>query len=44
MNTQTNQVIQADSGAHPASDPVGKWGYFSGIKAAGLWSWLPTSN
>jgi hypothetical protein len=31
--------VQADSGAHPASYPMGTGGSFPGDKAAGVWSW-----
>jgi len=32
-----------DSGAHPASYPMGTRGSFPGIKAPRTWSWLLTS-
>jgi len=34
--------IQTDSGAHPASYPMGTEGSFAGDKAAGVWSWSVT--
>jgi hypothetical protein len=37
-------VVQTDSGAHPASYPVGTGDSFPGGKAAGAWSWALTSN
>jgi hypothetical protein len=34
--------VQTGSGAHPVSYPISTRGSFSGDKAAGTWSWLPS--
>jgi hypothetical protein len=35
--------VETGSGAHPTSYPIGTGGSFPGGKAAGAWSWPPTS-
>jgi hypothetical protein len=37
-------VVQTGSGTHPTYHLMGTWGYFSGCKAAGAWSWPLTCN
>jgi hypothetical protein len=42
-NFSLHHRVQNGSGAHPASYPMGTWGFFPGDKAAGAWRWLLTS-
>jgi len=42
-NFSLHHRIQNGSGAHPASYPMGTRGSFPAGKAAGPWSWQPTS-
>jgi hypothetical protein len=42
-NFALHHRVQNGSGAHPASYAMGTMGFFSGGKAAGKWSWPPTS-
>jgi hypothetical protein len=34
-NLSLHRSVQNDSEAHPASYPVGTWGFFPGVKATG---------
>jgi hypothetical protein len=38
-----HRCVQTGSGANPASSPMGIGGSFTGVKAAGPWSWPLTS-
>jgi len=38
-NFSLHQCVQNNSGAHPASYPMGTGASFPGDKAAGAWSW-----
>jgi hypothetical protein len=42
-NFSRHRRVQNDSGAHPASYPMGTRGSFPGGKTAGAWSWPITS-
>jgi hypothetical protein len=42
-NFYLRHSVQNDSGAHPASYPMGTRSSFPGGKAAGVWSWPLTS-
>jgi hypothetical protein len=42
-NFSPHHRVQSDSGAHPASYPMGTMDSFPGSKAAGAWSWPLTS-
>jgi hypothetical protein len=43
-NFSLHHRVQTDTGAYPASYPMGTRGSFPGGKAAGLWSWPLTST
>jgi len=41
-NSATERAVASNSGAHPASYPMGNRGSFPGGKTAGTWCWPHT--